>query len=428
MRLLIIFFFFAFFDFKLSILSLRFFKFFQTSHTFRRRWRQCKRVRCRGLGIGVATMERWFSIEAKSFCFSIKEGFSDLRLEERRKKFVGFIFTSSPCAAWLRDIVEAATQVKEDISKSHREGDKVLMVHGGSNKAGRYLEVSFYTEGGRKGVLWILEGRFGRGWRRFAGELRLMLISPNGKSDAEVAESQLVRSLEISPLKLAGVGVHEGCSKACSFVEVLQSKTCLELKDRSRGEMAKGRVVKRPVVVAARFEKAAASVKMTRGSLVQGWVKRLVRSFQIGLGRVWVGLLEGLLNGPKDLFVENRIRAVLGCLTGLKGFGLEYGQAGRNFGLGFRLKPKRRIWAACRCVKSPAPKSSSSKLAAEDHYGAAEAEPPAPTQSVGIGSSPVSSSALPLVASSPEDGVRTGSSSEVQQNPPVCLSEEVAHS
>ena len=32
-------------------------------------------------------MEWRFSIEAKSFCFSIKEGFSDLHLEERRKKF-----------------------------------------------------------------------------------------------------------------------------------------------------------------------------------------------------------------------------------------------------------------------------------------------------------------------------------------------------
>ena len=53
-------------------------------------------------------MERHFSIEAKSFCFSIKEGFSDLCLEERRKKFEGFIFASPPCAAWLRDTVEAA--------------------------------------------------------------------------------------------------------------------------------------------------------------------------------------------------------------------------------------------------------------------------------------------------------------------------------
>ena len=39
-------------------------------------------------------MEQRFSIEAKSFCFPFKEGFFDLRLEERRKIFVGFIFAS----------------------------------------------------------------------------------------------------------------------------------------------------------------------------------------------------------------------------------------------------------------------------------------------------------------------------------------------
>jgi hypothetical protein len=106
-----------------------------------------------------------------------------------------------------------------------------------------------------------------------------MLINPNGKTDVEVAESRLVLSLEISPLKLAGVEVREGCSKAHSFVEVLKSKTCLKLKDRSRGETAKGGVVKRLAVDEARFEKAVASVKITWGSLVQGWVKRLVGSF-----------------------------------------------------------------------------------------------------------------------------------------------------
>ena len=167
-------------------------------------------------------------------------------------------------------------------------------------------------------------------------------------------------------------------------MEVLQSKTCLELKDRSRGEKVTGGVVKWPAVDETRFEKAVASMWMTRGSSVQGWVKRLVGYFQIGLGWVWVGLLEGMLNGPKVLSIEKRIRAVLGCLTGIKGFGLEYGQARRKFGLGFRLKPKRRFWAARRCVKSPAPKSSSPKLAVEDHVGAVEAEPPAPTQLVGI--------------------------------------------
>jgi hypothetical protein len=39
--------------------------------------------------------------------------------------------------------VEEACLEKEDIGKSYCEGDKVLMVHGGANKAGRFLEVSW---------------------------------------------------------------------------------------------------------------------------------------------------------------------------------------------------------------------------------------------------------------------------------------------
>jgi hypothetical protein len=100
-------------------------------------------------------MERQFSIEVKSFCFSSKEGFSNFRLEERRKNFVGYIFASTQCSSWLVDTVEAARQVKEDVTKSYREGEKVLMVHEGANKARRFLEVFVYAERGRKGVLWL---------------------------------------------------------------------------------------------------------------------------------------------------------------------------------------------------------------------------------------------------------------------------------
>jgi hypothetical protein len=130
------------------------------------------------LGPSVPAMEQLFSIEGKSFRFSSKEGSSLLRLEERRKKFVGYIFVSTQGSSWLIDTMEAASQAKENITKSFHDEDKALMVHGGSNKAGRYLEVSVYAEGGLKGVLWLPEGRFRWGWRRFAGELRLMLASP----------------------------------------------------------------------------------------------------------------------------------------------------------------------------------------------------------------------------------------------------------
>jgi hypothetical protein len=328
-------------------------------------------------------MERRFSIEAKSFCFSIKEGFSDLRLEERRKKFVGFIFASFPCATWLRDTVEAATQVKEDISKSYREGDKVLMVHGGSNKAGRYLEVSVYTEGGRKGVLWIPEGRFGRGWRRFAGELRLMLVSPNDKSDSGAAGFSRATSSQISPAMYEGVGGHAGCSKARSFVEVLQSKPCLE---SSRGEAEKGGDVKRPAVEEVRPAMEAVSARKTNGCSLQGWVSRLLGYFQIGLGRVWAGLLEGLVNGPKDWSIAKRLRAVL---KGFKACGL------RKFGLGFTLKPKR--WTRpVRRKRSPEFKHPSPLPALEVQFGVAEAETLGPVQSAAVGSAPVSASVLQL--------------------------------
>jgi hypothetical protein len=82
-----------------------------------------------------------------------------------------------------------SSKVKDDIANSCREGDKVLMVHGGVNKAGRFLEVPVYAEGGRRGVLWLPEGCYGQGWRHFAGDLRLMLPSAEGKNGIEEIES-----------------------------------------------------------------------------------------------------------------------------------------------------------------------------------------------------------------------------------------------
>jgi hypothetical protein len=94
-------------------------------------------------------MERRFFIEAKSCYFLSKDGSSLFQLEERRKNFVGYIFVSTQ-GSWLVDTVVAACQVKKDIAKSFREGDKALMVHGGANKVERFLEVAVFVEGGRK--------------------------------------------------------------------------------------------------------------------------------------------------------------------------------------------------------------------------------------------------------------------------------------
>ena len=89
---------------------------------------------------------------------------------------MGYIFESVQCSEWLVETVESAIQSKvmEEITKTFREGDKAMMVHGGGNKAGRFLEV-FLAVGGRKEVIWLPKGRFKRGWWQFAGKLCWLL-------------------------------------------------------------------------------------------------------------------------------------------------------------------------------------------------------------------------------------------------------------
>jgi hypothetical protein len=51
-------------------------------------------------------MEQRFSVEAKSFYFSTRKCNALVRLEEKRKGFVGIILLGSKCSVWLADAVE----------------------------------------------------------------------------------------------------------------------------------------------------------------------------------------------------------------------------------------------------------------------------------------------------------------------------------
>jgi hypothetical protein len=59
----------------------------------------------------------------------------------------------------------------EEFVKSFREESKAIIIRRGGNKAGRFLEVAVYAEGGRRGLVMFPEGRGGRGWSRVSGEL-----------------------------------------------------------------------------------------------------------------------------------------------------------------------------------------------------------------------------------------------------------------
>jgi hypothetical protein len=126
-----------------------------------------------------------------------------------------------------------------------------------------------------------------------------------------------------------------------------------------------------------------------------------INHYHASPAKVWVGLLQSLLNGPKDLSVEKRIMAVLVSLKGLKGFGLCNGQAGHKLGLGFHLKPTRRMWPA-RHLKFSAVKLSAPSLAPEDALVASEAKPSALVRFAG---SPVTSLALSSAVEATYSGV-----------------------
>jgi hypothetical protein len=261
-------------------------------------------------------MERRFSIEAKSFLFSSKNGSPLFRLEERRKNFLGYIFVSTQGASWLVDTVEAACQGKENMAKSFREGDKALMVHGGANKAGRFLEVAVFAEGGRKGGVWLPEGRDGRGWRRFAGELQRFLVSGSG---SEVAGKSSLSSAKPIPTNRTEAVESGECFEHRSFAEVLKSSSRTRVEAINGGDETLNSM---DGEIDRSLQAAAGSGRKSRGKDVTEWVDKLLGFAQLGLGRAVAGLLEGILDGPRSINIRSRIWAVLKRLKGLKGGGL----------------------------------------------------------------------------------------------------------
>jgi hypothetical protein len=247
------------------------------------------------------------------------------------------------------------------------------MVHGGANKAGGFLEVSIYVEGGRKGVLWLPEGHFRQGWRCLAGELRLMLLPLEGENGPEESKTRSLLRMQSKQPKAAWFNDAAGVSKDRSFAEVLQLKSRSDSKGRSSlcmdlcqmsscSEVENGGVDQRSAVNCFELENSllgAGSSKKMRGISVKRRVKQLLRFFHLEMGWVIAGLFVGLLAVFEGIPIRKRVRAILNILDGFKGFRLGPtlmpNSVGRfkgsrkaltgikGFGLGSPLKPKRSV-------------------------------------------------------------------------------------
>jgi hypothetical protein len=266
-------------------------------------------------------MECRFSIEAKAFYFTMKDGSSNLRLEERMKGFDGFILVGPQSSIWLAAKVEEVflSWVKEVTIAYFREDENVLMVRGGRNKAGKFLEVAIYTEGGRKGVIWLPEGKNGWGWRCFVGELRRMMEFQGGKVGPIMSEFPSLPGKQLE----VGVKAPSGPLSGRSFVDMLQSKvgglkrpsSCLlnMIPMSANFEAKQGGVEPRsamdcyvlevqqipqkkflgaPLPVVQHLAVADLSASMEK---MQEWVKLHLGLLRSELDQAFVGLAEGLV-------------------------------------------------------------------------------------------------------------------------------------
>jgi hypothetical protein len=182
---------------------------------------------------GCCEMDKKFLVESKSFAFSVLAGASALRMEEKRKNFMGVVILNSQSSEWLASLLEGLLGLPEEqeIVKLFREGSKLLIARRGENKDGCFLEVSSFGLGGRKGFIVIPEGRVGWGWIKLSDELRkvvVFLFGPVGSGSGSSSSSEKKEVKVVQP----SMGLAPKWTGPF-FVEVLRSVPAIAAKELS---------------------------------------------------------------------------------------------------------------------------------------------------------------------------------------------------
>jgi hypothetical protein len=169
-------------------------------------------------------LERRFFMEAETFLFSVEEGKSVLRTEERWKGFLGVVLLGLQCTTWVVAAMKEAlrSQGVKDFIKSFQGDSKAWIVRKGCNKDGRFLEPVVYAVAGQRGFILVPEGRGGWGWKRVVDELSKVMVfleTTYGSSlvgvlsPVEMKDGKKVLGLKVSPAKLGwGLALCGWCS------------------------------------------------------------------------------------------------------------------------------------------------------------------------------------------------------------------------
>ena len=118
----------------------------------------------------------FFFVESKTFEFSVEEGgtFYVLRIFERNKDSLRSVVMGKLSAIHLLTYVEdlMSNTLPENFARTFRDGNKVFILQLGFNAHGSFLMISELLHGRRKGLIIVLEGKLGSGWRGFGFHLR----------------------------------------------------------------------------------------------------------------------------------------------------------------------------------------------------------------------------------------------------------------
>jgi pentatricopeptide repeat protein len=151
--------------------------------------------------------------------------------------------------AWLIVMMEEVmrTDGAKDLINSNREASKVLTFRRGGNRDGRFLMVLNQAVGGQRNIIVVPEGREGRGWARFAGELSKVMAFFEAIKELPSSGS-ILGCTTPSTKVVCEVFVHHGevrgldliLVESCRDVEVgRMAVNCFDLDAQSTGPMKK---------------------------------------------------------------------------------------------------------------------------------------------------------------------------------------------
>ncbi|KAB1215950.1 putative ADP-ribosylation factor GTPase-activating protein AGD8 [Morella rubra] len=110
-----------------------------------------------------------FSVEAKEFQVSVLAN-GVVKMSEWSWKAMISIFLGRYGAVWIVNLASRLQMVdnKKEVVVKFNEASRGFLAQRCSNKAGRYVAVAEFGGGRRKGVVMILEGKEGAGWKELA--------------------------------------------------------------------------------------------------------------------------------------------------------------------------------------------------------------------------------------------------------------------